>query len=265
MNVSNYVKFTVTSNPLPNGWFDQDVGSPGVLGSAGYASGIFTVSGAGALGVNGNVDAFHIAYQTLSGDGTIVARSLDSGNGMLMMRETLTPGSTEAYVSYYPGYASAYFTTRSSTGATFSTQGPLSATLPLWMKVTRSGSTFSGYVSPDGVYWTQVGNSVTITTAQTIYVGLVAGSGNTSSLATAAFDNVSITVGTPPLIPNITGVTPTSGGIGLSVTITGSNFGATQGTSSVRFNGSVAPSVTTWSDTQIVVPVPSTAGQSQSL
>src|SRR5262249_32609235 len=43
-----------------------------------------------------------------------------------------------------------------------------------------------------------------------------------------------------------------------SVTITGTNFGSTQGTSTVKFNGTTA-TPTSWSATSIVAPVPSGA------
>jgi hypothetical protein len=56
----------------------------------------------------------------------------------------------------------------------------------------------------------------------------------------------------------ISAITPASGAIGTQVTITGSGFGASQGTSTVSFNG-VAASVTNWSDTSISVSVPSGA------
>jgi hypothetical protein len=55
--------------------------------------------------------------------------------------------------------------------------------------------------------------------------------------------------------PNITGVLPTSAGVGTSVTITGTDFGATQGTSTITFNG-MAATPTSWNGTSIVVPVP---------
>ena len=45
MNASNGVPFTITSQPLPTGWLDQDIGSVGPAGSATYASGVFTVTG----------------------------------------------------------------------------------------------------------------------------------------------------------------------------------------------------------------------------
>ena len=58
--------------------------------------------------------------------------------------------------------------------------------------------------------------------------------------------------------PTITSLTPNSGARGTAVTITGTNFGTTQGTSTVTFNG-VAASPTSWSATSIAVPVPSGA------
>lgn len=57
---------------------------------------------------------------------------------------------------------------------------------------------------------------------------------------------------------NISTLTPNSGPIGTSVTIAGSGFGASQGSSTVAFNGTNA-TPTSWSDTQIVAPVPSGA------
>src|SRR5580693_8589238 len=45
---------------------------------------------------------------------------------------------------------------------------------------------------------------------------------------------------TAPTTPTITSLTPSSGGIGISVTIAGTNFGGMQGTSTVTFNGLVA-------------------------
>jgi hypothetical protein len=54
---------------------------------------------------------------------------------------------------------------------------------------------------------------------------------------------------------SITSLSPSSGRAGASVTIKGSNFGAVQGTSTVKFNG-VAAAVVSWSATSIVTKVP---------
>src|SRR5207249_184917 len=58
--------------------------------------------------------------------------------------------------------------------------------------------------------------------------------------------------------PSITSLSPTSGAVGTPVTISGANFGATQGASTVKFNGTTA-TATSWSATRIVAPVPTGA------
>lgn len=59
-------------------------------------------------------------------------------------------------------------------------------------------------------------------------------------------------------VPSISGIGPTSGPVGTSVTITGADFGDTQGSSTVTFNG-VAATVTSWSAISIVAIVPAGA------
>jgi hypothetical protein len=198
MNDSNPVVFTVTSQPLPNTWLDQDIGSVGLVGSASYSSGTFTVNGSGA-GIYGTADAFHFVYQPLTGDGTIVARvaSLQGGVGYVsagvMIRNTLDAGAVNAKTADWRSYGGIYFDVRTAAGGSTTEPGNASATLPYWVKVSRSGSTFSSYVSPDGVTWTQLATSQTITMNQNVYVGLAVNSGNTTAQATATFDNVSVT------------------------------------------------------------------------
>ncbi|HLM00944.1 MAG TPA: DNRLRE domain-containing protein [Pyrinomonadaceae bacterium] len=58
--------------------------------------------------------------------------------------------------------------------------------------------------------------------------------------------------------PTIIALSPDSGAAGTSVTITGKNFGATQGAGAVTFNGAAA-AVTNWSDTSITAAVPGEA------
>src|SRR5262249_31190758 len=55
--------------------------------------------------------------------------------------------------------------------------------------------------------------------------------------------------------PTITGITPTSGPVSAQVTVNGSGFGTTQGTSTLTFNNQPAASITSWSDSQIVATV----------
>jgi IPT/TIG domain/FG-GAP-like repeat/FG-GAP repeat len=55
--------------------------------------------------------------------------------------------------------------------------------------------------------------------------------------------------------PTISSLSPASAAVGSPITITGSNFGSNQGSSTVTFNG-VAASPTSWNSGSIVVPVP---------
>src|SRR6267378_4018125 len=168
---------SLTVTTLPAGWSDGDVGSVGVAGSASFSNGTFTVQTAGAQ-IYGTADAFHYVYQPLLGDGTITARvvSLQGGSGYVttgvMIRETLNPSSANAKTADWTAFGGIYFDVRTTTSGSTSEPGVVSATLPYWMKVTRSGSTFSSFASLDGVTWVQLGASQSISMAQSVYVGL---------------------------------------------------------------------------------------------
>ncbi len=259
MNDSNAIPLQVTSQPLPNPWLNQDVATLSVqVGTSTYSNGTYTVTG-GGVGIQnaGYADGVQFAYETLSGDGSIVAR-IDSlknyGSGIfaeggVMIRQALTPNSAAAAVFYYNN--AVWMENRPTTGTYNSYQSSLPGTVPMWLKLIRTGSTFTGYGSPDGSNWTQLGTA-TITMPTTVYIGLaVSGSGY---LEPATFDSVTVTP-----TPSVSSVSPTIGPIGTSVTVTGTNFGATQGTSNVWFNGVPATSITSWSSGQIVALVPSAA------
>jgi hypothetical protein len=85
--------------------------------------------------------------------------------------------------------------------------------------------------------------------------------------AGATTGNVVVTVGgvasngsafTVDVVPSITTLAPSSGVVGTSVTVTGTGFGATQGGSTITFNGTAA-SPSGWTATSITVPVPAGA------
>ena len=65
---------------------------------------------------------------------------------------------------------------------------------PLYLSITRSGTTFSASTSPDGVTWTPVaGSSVPLSgLSGSLLAGMAVTSHNTSQLATAVFNAVNI-------------------------------------------------------------------------
>jgi len=252
---------------LPSGWSDSDVGSVGVSGSASFSGGVFTVQGAGITVDGSTTDAFRFAYQALSGDGRIIARVASMQNAAfsaqagVMIRETLNVDAANSFtttvVSSSP-YLFSFYRTPAGTGGTYSAYLPVTS-FPYWVMLVRTGNTFTNYISADGVNWNMLGTPTSISMAQNVYIGLGVNSRSTSSAATATFDNVSVTAGSGLLVPVITGLSPTFGGLGSAVTITGSHFGSAQGSSSVKFSGAAATTINSWSDGQIVAIVPNAA------
>ena len=263
MNDSNPAIFTVTSQPLSAGWLDQDIGAVGTVGSASLSGSVFTVSGAGN-GVGSTSDGFHFVYQPLTTNGTITARVVTapvSAQAGVMIRENLTTSSANAFTYFINNGGGDYvdFSYRSLLGGATSQVNTAGVTSPYWVRLTRAANQFSSYSSPDGTHWTQVGTTQTFVTAEQVYVGLAVSSQNINATATATFDNVSISAGTTLPNPIITGISPSSGAPGATVTITGNNFGSPQGTSSVTFNGVPVTSVISWAVGSIQVAVPNGA------
>jgi phosphatidylserine/phosphatidylglycerophosphate/cardiolipin synthase-like enzyme len=184
---------STTTGTLPSGWSHRDIGAVASPGSASSTNGTFTVSGSGA-DIWGSADEFQFVYRSLTGDGSITARvaALEGpsswSKAAVMMRETLTAGSKHAsmVVSTKKGLA---FQRRTSTGGTTASTAAGSGTAPYWVRVTRSGSTFTAYKSTNGSSWTKIG-SVNMNMASTIFVGLAVTAHADGQIATASFTNV---------------------------------------------------------------------------
>jgi regulation of enolase protein 1 (concanavalin A-like superfamily)/phosphatidylserine/phosphatidylglycerophosphate/cardiolipin synthase-like enzyme len=183
---------------LPAPWRDADLGSVGVAGSATSSGGTFSVSGAGA-DIWGTADAFNFAYQSLAGDGQIVARvtNLTNTNAFakagVMLREQLTAGAAHVILDVRPG-GSVEFMARGATGGSTSYLGGATQAPPAWLRLARSGTTVTASVSSNGSSWTTLGTT-TVSMASTIYAGLAVCSHTTGAVATGTFDNVSVTTG----------------------------------------------------------------------
>ena len=183
---------------LPADWASRDIGAVGVAGSATGDGTAFTVRGAGA-DVWNTADAFHYAYRTLSGDATITARVASiSGTQAwtkvgVMIRGGTSAGSAHAFMLVSLGRGLA-FQRRTSDGAlSTSTAGP-TGTAPRWVRLQRSGALIVASASTDGTTWTTV-DTDTFALPSTVLVGLAVSSHSTSSLATGAFDD--LTISTP--------------------------------------------------------------------
>jgi hypothetical protein len=188
-------------------------GSAGEAGSESWSNGAFTLAGSGN-DIWGTADAFRFVYETNSGNCTLIARvvslaeptnvTIDAwSKAGVMIRASMDPGAANAFIAVTPGNGVTW-QDRSSTGGSSVNAATTGLSEPYWVKLVRSGTTFTGYYSPDGTNWTQQGTA-TITMASTVYVGLAVTAHNSSSMATATFDNL-IAPGWPPPLS----ATPTS-------------------------------------------------------
>jgi regulation of enolase protein 1 (concanavalin A-like superfamily) len=187
---------------LPAPWAGNDIGSPGLVGSAEYSAGMYTVEGGGADIWNSS-DQFYFASRQFTGNGEIIARITSQSNtdpwakAGVMFRETSQANSRHTMMVLTPGNGTA-FQYRASTGGVSATAAGSSAAAPNnWVRLVRNGDLISGYRSTDGVNWTQVG-SANIPMASVISVGLAVTSRNNGVLSTATFDNVQVKPSTLP-------------------------------------------------------------------
>ncbi len=187
---------TPASQTLPSPWVDADVGAPPIAGSATYSAGVFTVAGSGA-DIFGSSDQFNYVYQPSTGNGTLIARVTSMTNTSsnakagIIWKASTTAGSPYILIAAAPsGLVKVQYNFSGSVKtSTYSYPN-------VWMKLVRSGSSFSAYLSSDGSTWTAVLSNKslgTITAAAT--VGLFECSHSTTKLGTATFDNVSFTPG----------------------------------------------------------------------
>ena len=190
---STPIRIHVTGVPLP--WQSADIGSPGLAGTASVSNGTYFVSGAGNL--SGSSDNFHFLYQPLTGDGSITAQistvtnTTTSGRFGVMIRESLTTGSRYAFMGISTNGKFRYQRRRSTSGSSSATSSSLSTFPNSWVRLSRSGGTFSAYQSTDGTNWSLV-YSGSIDMAANPYVGLAVASGKTTVLSSAAFNAVTV-------------------------------------------------------------------------
>ncbi len=184
------------TSSLPPPWTAAEVGSNGLPGSATHVSGTFTVKGSG-IGIGGFSDGFYFVHQLLDGDGEIKARVVSVQNTAagakagVMIRAGTAANVAHATTSISPVQGVRFERRLATTYGTTVTWGG-AATQPYWVRLVRSGSTFSSYKSPNGITWTLVGTAAIPQMPQSALLGLTVTSNNNSALSTALFDNVTV-------------------------------------------------------------------------
>src|SRR5499427_7665249 len=200
----------------PTGWACADVGGATPPGSQTLSGGAWTVQGGGG-DIWGTSDQFHFVSQSLAGDGTLSARVSSQGatspwaKAGVMLRQTAAATSAYYAIEVTPSNG-IVVQFRPSAGANAVTQAGLPGTVPAFVRVARSGSTFTAYTSADGVTWTAVaGSAVTLGMSGSMLAGLAVTSHNTSAASAVTFDSVVVSTGAAATPARQSGSGPASG------------------------------------------------------
>jgi hypothetical protein len=191
--ISAVAQLNVTGVPPP--WQSADIGTPATAGGASVSNSTYLVSGAGNL--SGSADNFHFLYQPLTGDGSITAQisnvtnSTPNGRLGVMIRESLTSSSRYAFMGISSNCKFRYQRRRATGGSRGTTTSSLSTLPNTWVRLIRSGGSFGGYQSTDGINWTLV-YSGGITMAANPYIGFAVASGVSNVLSTAVFNSATV-------------------------------------------------------------------------
>ncbi len=190
-------------NWTKNGVSSLQLQVKGATPKVAMSNGTVTIQAAGA-DIWGTADEFRYVYQTLTGDGSIIARVADMGTGSnswakagIMIRQTVDANSPFTIMALTGGDGNGgAFQWRTTAGAS-AEAGPNpdpAIAAPCFVKLERIGDTFTGSFSVDANEWTPLGDPVTIEMADAntpVLIGLAATSHASGELRTFVFDSVS--------------------------------------------------------------------------
>ena len=191
----------------PVEYTDIAIGSNFITGKVEHVPGGCNVSGSGN-GATGTSDQFQFGYKPVTGDFDLRARvdGLEITDpfvqASIIARESLDSQARFAGVFASSAQLGCFFEYRATAATAASTAAPVGG-FPVnypqtWLRLKRSGSTFTGYAGFDGTNWVQLG-SVSISMPGTIYFGLAASSRNTNRVTTVRFRDIG-TAPTPKTI-----------------------------------------------------------------
>lgn len=200
------------SGPCPAGFNCADIGSPALTGSqAEDSTGENLMVTAGGVDIWNTSDQFRYVSQPFTGDGSVSARVASQtaadawSKAGVMFRQSSDPASAYYGVFVTPTSSHGIVVQYRNPGGA-SAQGPTTVVggAPKFLKIVRTGNTFTAYTSPDGnaATWSQIPNStVTIPMTDPIEAGLAVTGHNASAYSTAVFDSTQITGANPPPLP----------------------------------------------------------------
>jgi hypothetical protein len=188
-------------------WTELDINDPPLAGSFSYNGSAspptYTVVGSGSGSFYGS-DQLAYANTTTATNIEMEARIVSETStttgalGGLMIRANESLSAPMGGIAYDPGLGSVNFYSRS--GPTY---GP-AVSLPIYVRLVRSGNTITGYYSADNQQWTQVGSITTTNIVSNLfYTGFIAASNSNTATNTVVLDHVSYMTSVPQPSSNL--------------------------------------------------------------
>ncbi len=150
----------------------------------------------------GKADSFRYMYQPLAGDGQIAAQVVSYERKDMwtkvgvMVRDGDAPGAKFADIVLTPDKG-AEFQWRAGTDGETQTSEQTPSPAPYWVKLTRTGDMFVGWISPDGRTWTERGRA-TIAMGPNVLAGICVTSHKNDTLTQASLNSVMVTAAARP-------------------------------------------------------------------
>jgi len=194
-NQSVDVEFEVANIALVDPWQGIDIGYASQTGNSLEYVGTFRLETYGD-DIWGTSDNFHFVYQTLIGDGEIIARVVDmevphswSKSGV-MIRESLDAGSKHVMMvkTQGNGIATQY---RSLAGGNSNNYNNADLQSVDWIKVKREGNTFTTFYSENGTDW-ELFKTTYIAMSTDALIGICVCGARDSNPNISLFENVTI-------------------------------------------------------------------------
>src|SRR6185437_10937153 len=184
----------------PGNWTCTDVGPAIPTGSQDYYNGTWSVL-AGGKDIFGTVDEMHMIGQTLNGDGSISVHVSSQGDtdpwakAGLVVRTDTSQGSAYYGIFVTPETNGTVVQFRPTANAATTQVAGNTSKAPLWLKITRSGNTFTAFTSTDGKTWTAYpGATESIPAIPTsAMVGMASSSHSQFGTNTTNFDSLAVT------------------------------------------------------------------------
>lgn len=188
----------------PDVWTSGDIGGSLTAGkgvTAVISSDSLVITGSGA-DIWGSSDEFRYAWRYETGDLDMITRAVFNQTSSsewnkigLMIRSHVGRGSRHLSI-FFTSERRASLQRRTSDWSNSSSNTindvNVATTVPIWLRLSKTGNNLTGFYSNNGVDWIQVGSTVNIDFGSNFMIGLAVTSHLDEQFAIATFDNIQI-------------------------------------------------------------------------